>query len=407
MMLLRNAVTPIILIPIALLFPNSFAAAQSLDTGAWTQVFVRECGPPRAGEDFPDCGSGAIQSELRVTDSDLGVTGRVDSSVIETMSQSFATAGYDGPAFTPTISAYSNSALGERIITSAIVIQRYEFEFDEPLTGRVILTYSQTGIDDSAPFFRSPLGYLLSGVVAFRTGNDLFEPERCGVDDLTTGVALVTCITAEAASQAPPNNNSPGLVYEGADEFINFELDDFSPQNNSTRSIEFSVPGETGDIVFLSGDMFMFANNGGFGDSRTTLKIELDNPEVVRATFEDETFVQAPQPVNIDIRPFSRKNKIRPRSRGLTSVAISGSQEFDVMQVIVATAQFGPNNAKAVPWLTRFRDINQDGFADLILRFRTRKTGIQCGDEEAILAGDTYLDDSFIGVDSVATVGCH
>ena len=216
---LRKALTLTALISVISFFPGSFVAAQSLDpleAGSWTQVFVRECGPPRQGEDFPDCGSSAIQSELRVTDSDLGVTGSASSTYIQAQppSQSAASAGYAGGGFTPAISAYSSSALGERIITSAIVLQRYEFLADGDLTGTLVLTYSQTGIDGSLPFLRSPLGFLLSGVVVFRTENDLFEPDKCDVNDLTTGVALVTCITAEALSQ--DQGNPPGEVYDGA-----------------------------------------------------------------------------------------------------------------------------------------------------------------------------------------------
>ena len=406
MSLLRRAIPLTIVISVISLFPDSFAKAQSLDAGWWTQVSVRECGPARSGEDYPDCGD--VQSELRNTDTDLGVTGSASSAYnrAQPLSQSAASAGYTGAGFAPAISAYSHSALGDRIITSAFGLQRYEFLSDGELTGTATLTYSQSGITMGLNPRRSPSGTLQSGIIVFQTENDLFEPAKCGVDDLTAGTALLTCLIAEALSQE--GSNPPGLVYDGALEFVNNEFDEnISQQEAAMQPIPFSVTGEPGDIFFLTGDVFIFANNGGFGDSRTTLKIELDNPELVQASFPVETFAPAPQLVDTDIRPYSSKNKIRPRSWGFIPVAIFGSQDFDALQAKIATARFGPNNAQAVRWFVRSRDINHDGFSDLVLLFKTRKTGIQCGDTEATLTSDTHLGDSFIGIDSITTIGCN
>jgi len=213
------------------------------------------------------------------------------------------------------------------------------------------------------------------------------------------------CLINEARSQA--DSNPPGLVYDGALEFVNNEFDeDTTQQGAAMHVIPFSITGEAGDVFFLSADLFIFANNGGFGDSRTTLKIELENSELVQASFPVETFSPAPQPVDMDIRPFSSKNKIQPRSWGFVPVAILGSQDFDVLQVDIGTTRFGPNNANAIPWFVYYDDTNDDGFTDLVLLFRTRSTGIQCGDTQAILTGDTHLDDSFTGIDYIATFGC-
>jgi hypothetical protein len=406
---LRKALTLTALISVISFFPGSFVAAQSLDpleAGSWTQVFVRECGPPRQGEDFPDCGSSAIQSELRVTDSDLGVTGSASSTYIQAQppSQSAASAGYAGGGFTPAISAYSSSALGERIITSAIVLQRYEFLADGDLTGTLVLTYSQTGIDGSLPFLRSPLGFLLSGVVVFRTENDLFEPDKCDVNDLTTGVALVTCITAEALSQ--DQGNPPGEVYDGALEFVNFEFDDTSPQVNATQSIPFSITGEVDDIVFLDADVFIFANNGGFGDSRTTLRIELDNPELVQASFPVETFSHAPRPVETDIKPGKTPNSINPTSGQKIPVAILTTDTFDVTQVDWETVSVGPGGATESHGRAHVKDVDDDGDMDLLLHFDIPDTGIECGDTQATLTGETFEGEPIIGTDSIVTVNC-
>lgn len=126
-MLLKKVFKLTALISAISLFPISFAAAQSLDEGLWAQVFVRECGPLRAGENYPDCGD--VQSELRNSSADLGVTGNASSAFnrAQLPSQSAASAGYAGTGFTPALSVYSYSALADRIIAAAIGLQRYEF----------------------------------------------------------------------------------------------------------------------------------------------------------------------------------------------------------------------------------------------------------------------------------------
>ncbi len=114
-----------------------------------------------------------------------------------------------------------------------------------------------------------------------------------------------------------------------------------------------------------------------------------------------------PLDVSIDIKPFSRKNRIRPWSWGFVPVAILGSEDFDALQVDIPTVRFGPDGAKAIRWRTRVRDVNHDSFPDLVLSFKIRRTGIQCGDTEAELTGETHLGESFAGTDSITTVRCN
>jgi len=111
------------------------------------------------------------------------------------------------------------------------------------------------------------------------------------------------------------------------------------------------------------------------------------------------------QSIQIDIKPKNDKNVISLRSSKI-EVAILGSENFDALQTKLWTVRFGPNGAKPIRGQKRVRDINRDGFMDLILRFKTRKTGIQCGDTEADLSGKTYLGTQFTGTDSITTVGC-
>lgn len=110
--------------------------------------------------------------------------------------------------------------------------------------------------------------------------------------------------------------------------------------------------------------------------------------------------------VLIDIKPHNKRNVINPRSRGRIWVAIlSDARPFDPLQINIRSVGFGSNGAKAIRH--RVRDVNRDGLPDLLLQFKVRKTGIACGDSEAILTGETWSGDAFTGTDSVKTVGCR
>jgi len=118
------------------------------------------------------------------------------------------------------------------------------------------------------------------------------------------------------------------------------------------------------------------------------------------------------QNIEIDMKPFGRPNKpnkVNPRSKGKTWVAILSDASFDTpfdpsSQVDIPTVEFGPDGAKANRY--KVKDINKDGLGDLLLRFKIRKTGIACGDTEATLTGETFDGISFTGIDSIKTVGC-
>ena len=115
--------------------------------------------------------------------------------------------------------------------------------------------------------------------------------------------------------------------------------------------------------------------------------------------------VQANPTVDIDIKPGSDPNSINPRSRGLISVAILGSDTFDVTDVDVTTLAFGPDGASPVH--IALEDVNEDGYVDLISHYRTQDAGFKCGDTEGILRGRTVDGVAIEGSDSVRIVPCR
>jgi hypothetical protein len=109
--------------------------------------------------------------------------------------------------------------------------------------------------------------------------------------------------------------------------------------------------------------------------------------------------------VSVDIKPGSDPNSINPSLAGDLPVAILGTDSFDVADVDVATLAFGPDDARFDPSPgPHFDDVNGDGLVDLVAHYRTHQTGIEFGDTQACIAGETLGGAPFTGCDAIRTV---
>lgn len=99
---------------------------------------------------------------------------------------------------------------------------------------------------------------------------------------------------------------------------------------------------------------------------------------------------EAAPPARIEMWPPRRAGRLPRFGRRPLRVALLGSALFPVDRVDPSTLRFGPDGAAPLPppraWLWR-RDLDRDGFPDLVLRFRTGETGISRADAQACLAG--------------------
>ena len=111
--------------------------------------------------------------------------------------------------------------------------------------------------------------------------------------------------------------------------------------------------------------------------------------------------------VQIAIRPAGSANRIDPASSGRVPVAVLSDHGFDVQTVLVDTVRFGASGTEATPVGADFSDVDGDGDTDLVLRFRIRDTGIQCGNTSALLTGHLVDGGTLVGSDAIRTVRCR
>jgi nitrous oxidase accessory protein NosD len=121
--------------------------------------------------------------------------------------------------------------------------------------------------------------------------------------------------------------------------------------------------------------------------------------------FVDE--FEGPLRVSIDVRLGDDANVV-DRRKGSVDVALLGSEDFEVLDVDVTSLIFGPAEAapkhsldKANTLDAHLRDVNDDGFTDLISHYRAQKAGFDPGVAEVVLAGATFDGTLFEGCDVV------
>jgi hypothetical protein len=111
--------------------------------------------------------------------------------------------------------------------------------------------------------------------------------------------------------------------------------------------------------------------------------------------------------VAIDIKPGDDLACINTGSRGLTPVAVLGSEVFDVVEIDRASVEFAGAVAHVAGRsgkIGTLEDVNGDGFMDLVLHFSTADLDIGPSDETANLSGRLQNGDLFQGTDAICIV---
>jgi hypothetical protein len=120
--------------------------------------------------------------------------------------------------------------------------------------------------------------------------------------------------------------------------------------------------------------------------------------------------VVAPIQVDIDIRPWSKRNPINYKGHGILPVAILSTEGFDApTQVDQSSLTFGATgDEKSLAFCKRRpKDVSRDGSKDdLVCHFYIEVAGFKCGDTEGILKGKTVSGIPIEGEDLVRIVHC-
>jgi len=105
--------------------------------------------------------------------------------------------------------------------------------------------------------------------------------------------------------------------------------------------------------------------------------------------------------------PIASERNDNINLHGQIQLSILSTSTFDASTINPSTVLFGKTGTEASAEHFMLRDVNRDGKIDMRLRFDTKKTGIQYGDTQAILTGETNGGQQPLkGFDSITVVGC-
>jgi len=115
--------------------------------------------------------------------------------------------------------------------------------------------------------------------------------------------------------------------------------------------------------------------------------LRLNAEGTARVRVDDVYVMDRPLDVGVQLRRTEDSDTVVPHSLMLIEVILMGSEIVDIAQIDTSRLKLGPANAAA--WkIVKQQDVNQDGFEDLIVRFRANDTGISLDAEQACLQGE-------------------
>jgi hypothetical protein len=137
---------------------------------------------------------------------------------------------------------------------------------------------------------------------------------------------------------------------------------------------------------------------------------EAFTPQVTVFNFNETGVLAAvPDRVVIDIKPGNDQNNVNICAQGVLPVAILSFESFDATEEVdPSTISLAGAGVKTVGKddrpLTQNRDVNKDGITDLVVKILIEELGLESGDTEAELTGQTFDGKPIKGTDSVKVV---
>jgi len=155
-------------------------------------------------------------------------------------------------------------------------------------------------------------------------------------------------------------------------------------------------------IVYTSGGAEVFVMNPD-GSGRTNLS---QDP----ALDGQPDWQPLPITVDVDIKPGGDPNSINLNSGWVIPVAVLTTGDFDATTVDPSTVCFGDAEAPAERDCSEkhatghIEDVDADGDQDMLLHYETAQTGVDPGDTQACLTGETLDGTAIEGCDTIRTV---
>jgi hypothetical protein len=147
--------------------------------------------------------------------------------------------------------------------------------------------------------------------------------------------------------------------------------------------------------------------DGANNSASTTLDVTVVPAATPTPTPTPPPFIQ----VQIDIMPRTFPNRINLNGNSTIPVAILTTPTFDATTVDPSSVCFGDaenplqRDCTETHGRGHLTDVDGDGDIDLLLHYETKQTGIDRGDTQACLTGETYGGTPIQGCDSIVTVG--
>jgi hypothetical protein len=269
----------------ALYAVSNTGLAAPITSYAQASIHVRDC--------IGACFSGDEVSVAYNYREDFGQRGLATAHInMNPGTETAASAGFSGDAYAPTLSAYSYPSGSIQFTTGAFGFQRYEFTAPGTIQIGGKLTYSQSGmtVTDRGGY---PEGTVTAGLYVFQMANDIFDMDDCTVTNpqyIVFGKTARICALFAGRTAGISNISMPDQ-YNFRQTLFNTGL---TPVSGGELEQYLSFSGNTGDVFYLAAHLAALAHFDGFADSRNTLRLSIDNPSIVQASYRNDSFIPAP-----------------------------------------------------------------------------------------------------------------